>query len=118
MRGAASQVVLGGRWACQAEGPPASSNQPQWQDWRALSSLGCSFVDRAVQCSDYWTQSQLPPLGVITAGIVLEIMIVNTFIMPTMPGLIGDLHILFPSREKIVRAADYLQVSSKKYITK
>ena len=51
-------------------------------------------------CDQSLAYSQLLPLGLITAGIIV-LEIVNTYLMQRMPSdLIGAFHILFTGREK------------------
>ena len=56
-----------------------------------------------------WTPSQVPPLELMIAGmIILEIIIIDTYIMPTLPGTLTDaLHIFLPSGEKIVKKVNF-----------
>lgn len=63
--------------------------------WQLFRWLSCSvFYDQSL------AYSQLLPLGLITAGIIV-LEIINTYLMPRMPSdLIGAFHILFPGREK------------------
>ena len=62
---------------------------------RLFRWLSCS-----VFCDQSLAYSQLLPLGLITAGIIV-LEIVNTYLMQRMPSdLIGAFHILFTGREK------------------
>lgn len=103
---AACQKALGGRACRRGTILPAGTSL----GCRALSILSCSLL--LVFCDLLpvnWTPSQLPPLELVIARmIVLEIIIINTYIVLTLPGtLIDALHIFLPSREKIVKKVNF-----------